>query len=125
MILTSSFITLNHLRFHAYHGVEAQERLTGNDYEVTIRIGYDISRAANTDLVVDTINYADVYGEVKEVMIHPSRLLENVVKRIADRLFTLWPAITSVDITVCKLNPPIGADCSGAAVEGHYISGKT
>ena len=42
MKLKESYIVLQDLRFHAYHGVLPQERLTGNDYVVNLRIGYDI-----------------------------------------------------------------------------------
>lgn len=121
MILKDSFITLSRLRFHAYHGVLAQERLTGNDYEVSLRIGYDTGKAARTDDVADTINYAEVFNEVRQVMEVPSRLIENVAERIAGRLFDRWQGVTSVSITVRKLNPPMGADCAGAAVEAHYV----
>lgn len=123
MILESSFITLSRLRFHAYHGVLAQERLTGNDYEVSLRIGYDTGKAAETDDVADTINYAEAYGEVRQVMETPSRLIENVAGRIAERLFMRWQDITTVCVTVRKLNPPMGADCDGAEVEAHYARG--
>ena len=40
------------MRFHAFHGVLSQERLVGNDYEVTVVMDSDIAAAALSDDVV-------------------------------------------------------------------------
>lgn len=125
MTLQESYIYLTNLRFHAYHGVMAQERLVGNDYEVSLRIGYDVASATLSDDVADTLNYADVYRLVAQEMTVPSRLLERVAYRIGDRLCRKYPAITSIDVRVTKNNPPMGADCDGAGVELHLINDKT
>ena len=67
------------MRFHAFHGVLPQERLVGNDYEVTVVMDSDIAAAALSDDVADTINYAEVYEVVRQVMMEPCHLLERVV----------------------------------------------
>ena len=121
MHLKSSFITISSMRFHAFHGVLEQERLTGNDYEVTVRIGVDLSTAAESDDVADTVNYATIYNKVSLVMQTPSRLIENVAHRIAEETFAVSESINSDDVTVCKKNPPMGADCRGAEVEMSYV----
>ena len=61
MKVSSSYITLRNLRFHATHGVMAQERITGGDFVVTVRVGYDITAAMASDAVDDTLNYAELY----------------------------------------------------------------
>jgi dihydroneopterin aldolase len=33
--------------------------------------------------------------------------------------------VTTVDLTLTKENPPMGADCDGASVELHLINDKT
>ena len=45
MAVKSSYILLENVKFYAFHGVLPQERKVGNDYQVSLRIGYDISRA--------------------------------------------------------------------------------
>lgn len=125
MTLTDSYITLNRLRFHAYHGVEAQERLTGNDYEVSVRIRTDLTQAAQTDALTDTVNYAEAYQLIAAVMGEPCQLLEHVAWRIGERLFRRWPEIAAIDVHLTKLNPPIGADTDGCGVELHLINDKT
>lgn len=125
MTLNESFIYINGLRFHAFHGVMPQERLTGNDYSVDIRIGYDVSKAMVSDDVDDTVNYADIKKITDQEMSVPSKLVERVAYRIADRISRRYPSISSIDIKVTKLNPPFGADCKGAGVELHLINDKT
>jgi dihydroneopterin aldolase len=125
MKIKESYIYLSSLRFHAYHGVMPQERLTGNDYEVSLKIGYDVSNAAISDEVDDTLNYAGVYDIVAQEMQVPSKLLERVAWRIGDRLFRRYAFIFTVDLRLTKLNPPMGADSLGAGVELHLINDKT
>ena len=119
MFLTESYIYINDIRLHALHGVLPQERLTGNDYIINIRIGYDISKAFTTDDVADTLNYAEVYNIVKTEMQTPSKLIEHVAGRIANRLLDEYAKISSIVLHITKRNPPMGADCQGAGVELH------
>ena len=121
MQMTESYILLEGIRLHARHGVMAQERLTGNDYTVSLRIGYDVSKAVETDRVEATLNYAEAYRVVKEEMAVPSDLVEHVAGRIAKRLFSDFPGVTSLAIRLLKDNPPMGASIEGAGVELHYI----
>lgn len=125
MAVKSSYILLENVKFYAFHGVLPQERKVGNDYQMSLRIGYDISRAMVSDDVNDTLNYAEVYQLLSQEMSVPSALLERVAGRIGDRLFRKFPAIQSIDLTIIKVNPPMGADSEGAGVEVHLINDKT
>lgn len=115
--LTTSRIFINDIILHAQHGVLPQEQLTGNDYKISVSLDYDISKAINTDNVADTINYAEVYEVIKEEMITPSKLIEHVAGRIAQRLLTQYPSVAAITLSITKLNPPMGAQCQGAGVE--------
>lgn len=120
-----SFIFLRDVRLRAFHGVDLQETAVGGDFVVNLRVGYDFSRAMATDDVGDTLSYADLYDIVKREMGVPSKLLEHVAGRIAAAVVEYCSAIRSVDLTVTKVNPPMGADCGGAGVEIHLINDKT
>ena len=125
MRIESGYIFLKDLRFHAFHGVMPQERKVGGDFLVSLRMGYDISKAMRTDEVSDTLNYAEVYALVRKEMEQPSALLERVAGRIAEALFASDPKILSIDLWLTKVNPPMGAECQGAGVELHLINDKT
>lgn len=119
MTLNSSYIILRDLHFHAFHGVMPQERITGNDYSVSVRIKYDVAKAMASDDVADTLNYAAVYDTVKEEMSKPSNLIEHLAGRTAHRLMEQFDGIEAIDTTITKTNPPMGADTAGAGIEIH------
>ena len=121
----AAYILLEELHFHAFHGVMPQESKVGGDFLLSLRLGYDITKAMQTDRVEDTLNYAEVYAVVKEEMEKPSALLEHVAGRIADALAVRFPQVTTIDLSLVKKNPPMGADCKGAGVELHLINDKT
>lgn len=125
MKLSSSYISLNRLRFHARHGVLPQERATGGEFIVSVRAKYLFDKALESDNVDDTINYAEIFEIVNKEMLTPSCLLEHLAGRIGRSIFNRMPMIESLDITVEKTNPPMGADSDGAAVELHLINDKT
>lgn len=125
MKLQTSYIYLRDLRFHAYHGVEALERTVGNDYQLSVRIQYDVSQAMLSDNVLDTINYADVYRLLEQEMQVPSNLLERVAYRMADRIQRCFAFVEAIDISLAKLNPPMGTNMGEAGVELHLINDKT
>ena len=120
MTLTDGFITLRNVRFRAFHGVLPQERQVGGDFLVTLRVGYPLERAMETDDVADTLDYSALYAIVEREMAVPSKLLEHVAERIVKAVTASFPKVTSVDMELTKQNPPMGADCDGAAVEVHF-----
>lgn len=125
MTIESSYIYLRDVRFHAFHGVMPQEGMVGGDFVVTLRVGYPLEKAMKSDEVADTLNYASLHEVVKCEMAIPSKLLEHVAGRIAKAVSTTFPQVTSIDLSLTKLNPPMGADCKGAGVEIHLINDKT
>lgn len=125
MKLMSSKIYLRNMLFHAFHGVLPQEGIVGNDYLVNLVLDYDFSSAMKTDDLQGTLNYAEVYQKVREEMAVPSKLLEHVAGRIAHRLFSDFPEIQKLQLSITKVNPPMGADSDGAGVEVVLTNDKT
>lgn len=125
MKLMSSKIYLRNVRFHAFHGVLPQEGIVGNDYLVNLVLDYDFSSAMKNDDLQGTLNYAEVYQKVREEMAMPSKLLEHVAGRIAHRLFSDFSEIQKLQLSITKVNPPMGADSDGAGVEVVLTNDKT
>ena len=121
MTIESSHITLNDLRFYAYHGVLPQERVVGGDYSISLRVVADLSKAIEQDDVNVTLNYATLYEVVQHEMNIPSNLLEHLAGRIGRTILDVFPQIEVIDLSVTKLNPPMGASCQGAGVELRMI----
>ena len=121
MRLTASYIHLRQVRFHAFHGVLPQERQVGADFVLDLKVGYPLEQAMQSDEVTDTLNYAALYDLVAHEMQQPSKLLEHVAGRIVEAIGKTFPQVTSIDLELIKLNPPMGADCEGASVEIHCL----
>ena len=121
MKLDKGYILLSDLCFHAFHGVLPQERLVGGNFVVDLRVGYPLAQAMTSDQVNDTLNYASLYALVEREMQQPSSLLEHVAGRIAQAIAKTFPQALSIDLTLTKQNPPMGADCKGAGVEMHFV----
>lgn len=115
----NSYVFLDRMHFFARHGVGGQETIVGNDFIIDLRLKTDIGRAAETDDVINTVSYADVYEAVKAEMAIPSKLLEHVCGRIIKRLFREFPTVESIDLKLSKRNPPMNADLDAAGVEVH------
>lgn len=119
MKINNSYILLKEIRCYAYHGVAPQENLIGNEYIIDLKLKVDISRAAQTDDVADTVNYAEVHHVIKTEMAVPSKLLEHVGGRIVEKLFQQFSTIEEIELRLSKRNPPMGADIDSAGIELH------
>ena len=109
-------ITLQAMKFYAYHGVLEQERRVGNTFVVDLTLMAPLEKAVQSDKLEDTINYAEVYELTKQEMNIPSQLLEHVAGRICRALRHHFPQIEQIEIRVSKLNPPFGGDVHSASV---------
>lgn len=114
MKIKEQTITLDSLRFYAYHGAEPQEAIVGAWYTVDISIKTDATLAVQSDDLNGTINYAKVTEIIKQQMEIRSALLEHVAGRITNALLDAFPAIHSLTIKVSKENPPVCATCASS-----------
>jgi dihydroneopterin aldolase len=57
-----------------------------------------------------------LYQLVKDEMEKPSKLLETVAEKIAERVMRDLPAVSQVELKIAKINPPIGGKCKRAAL---------
>jgi len=61
-------IELEGMEFKAYHGCLEQEKVRGNSFTVDFRGELDLSAAAESDNLNDTLNYGEIYDLVAEEM---------------------------------------------------------
>ena len=120
MQATDMYIRMEGMKFYAFHGVMPQENVVGSYFYIDLKLKTDFTRAAETDELEGTVSYADIYTIVKEEMETPSKLLEHVCQRIAQRIFTDFPTIEAIDIRLNKENPPMGACAKNIGVEVHF-----
>ena len=100
-------IELEGMEFKAYHGCLPHEKVRGNNFTVDFRGELDLSAAAESDNLDDTLNYADIYDIVSEEMSIPSELLENVAGRIVQAIAARFPQVESFSGRISKSRPPV------------------
>ncbi len=110
-------IRLIGLTFYGYHGVGAAERETGRQYEVDCELGVDLAEAGHSDELTDTIDYAQVYEVIRDIVTGRAfSLLEGLATELARVLLDQFDAY-SVTVRVRKLHPPINGPIDSIEVE--------
>lgn len=110
-------IKVKNIRVYAYHGCLVEEGKIGSDYRVDVAVKANLSKSATTDHLADTVDYVHLNKIVKEEMAIRSKLLEQVAKRILNRILSEIPMVKKADVAVSKLNPPIGGNVASVTVE--------
>lgn len=109
-------IKLKNIRVYAYHGCLVEESQIGSDYIVDLEVKTDLSKAAESDLLTDTVDYVHLQSIVTREMAERSKLLEHVAQRIIDSVLKEIKTVTKIRVSVAKKNPPIGGDVSEVRV---------
>ncbi|HZQ27381.1 MAG TPA: dihydroneopterin aldolase [Acidimicrobiales bacterium] len=112
-------IRLHGLRAVGTHGVLPEEQARPQPFEVDIDVEVDLSTAAASDALDDTVDYgslAEAAARIIETERH--QLMERLAGRIADVAMN-DPRVTAVTVTVRKLRPPVPVDLAWAGVTFH------
>ncbi|MBQ0050111.1 MAG: dihydroneopterin aldolase [Bacteroidales bacterium] len=113
-------ISLNGMRFYAYHGVFDDERKQGAWYVVHVHARVDCPKAMQSDNLEETLNYAAMAAVVSREMATPSQLIEHVGARIFEKLYQAFPVIRNLVVEIHKEHPPIPIECASSSfrIEG-------
>ena len=111
------YIQLRNVRFYAYHGVGEQETRVGAEYVVNLKAGLPMPPGCFSDNVAQTLNYAELYEEVRREFEKPCRLIEHLATNIAAALARRFEELESLEIEIVKVHPPIPSFTGSAAVE--------
>ncbi len=111
-----SRIELADMEFFAHHGCFYEERVIGNRFLVNLSVEYDCSKAMESDNIEDALNYQILFDIVKEQMMVPSNLLENVAGRIIGVIRCRFDYILSGTLSIDKLNPPLGGKVGSSRI---------
>jgi dihydroneopterin aldolase len=95
-------ISIKGLRAFGRHGVEPREREYGQDFLIDLECLLDLSEAAQTDLIENTVDYAELIGVVKLIIETETYfLLEALAKRLIDAILEM-PRVESVSVAISK-----------------------
>ena len=120
---TEVTVEVRGLSLFTHHGVTAAEREIGQRLVVDVRLEVGDVDATVTDLVEDTIDYAEVCNVVALVAQQRSyKTLERLCSAIADRLLDRFSA-DEVWVKAAKPEPPIALPVQEVSVEVWRQSG--
>jgi 7,8-dihydroneopterin aldolase/epimerase/oxygenase len=106
----SDSVFINGLVLHAYHGVMPHEGKVGQPFILDLVLDIDLSDAAKSDKLADTVSYDAVVNVVSRIFTGKSyRLVEAAAGAVADAVLQNFPPIQSVRITVRKPHAPVAA----------------
>jgi 7,8-dihydroneopterin aldolase/epimerase/oxygenase len=114
-------IGIEGISIRAVHGVYKAEHTAGNDFLVDVYLTCAIAKAATTDSLSDTIDYAAIYKIVLDEMAGKVHLLETLVQKIGQKLLDYNPDIQRVKLKITKLSPLYMPQCRHTFVEEEYI----
>jgi 7,8-dihydroneopterin aldolase/epimerase/oxygenase len=111
-------MVLKRIVYYGYHGVYPEENRLGQKYIVDLDLRLDLGRAALSDDVNDTVNYAEIHAVVKEIVEGPPvRLIETLTEKIASAVLRTYTSIIEATVSVTKPNPPFDITFDGVTVE--------
>jgi dihydroneopterin aldolase len=109
-------IEIENMEFYAFHGCYDTEKRVGNHFRVSLWLETDLSAAAESDRIDETVNYLTVYRLVADEMKTVSNLLEHVAGRIVEALYARFPSLEKVTVKVSKMTPPLGGPVEKTSV---------
>jgi dihydroneopterin aldolase len=105
-----AWIKVENIQVYAYHGCLEEEGKIGSDYIVDVEVEADFTKAAQSDELIDAIDYVHLNKIAVEEMAIRAKLLEHVNQRILDRIMEELPSVQKAIVSVAKINPPIGGN---------------
>lgn len=101
-------IIMKNLAFFGYHGVLQEENVLGQKFFIDIELYLDLKKAGLSDNVDDTISYADVYDNVKNIVENKKfNLLEALAEDIAMTTLNNYSNLQEISINIRKPEAPV------------------
>jgi len=112
-------IALTGLRVRGHHGVLPSERRAGQDFVVDVSLDLDLTPAALSDDVADTVDYGELAEALAAVVRgEPVNLLETLASRLSD-ICLADARVAAATVTVHKPQAPIPLNFLDVSVTVH------
>ncbi|MEW9702484.1 dihydroneopterin aldolase [Paenibacillus sp. SI8] len=111
-------IILSRMQFFGHHGVFQEENQLGQRFYVDVELMVPLDKPGKSDHLDDTINYAEVFFKVKDIVEGRTfKLIEALAENIASELLHTYTSINEVTVRVIKPHPPFAVIFDGVTVE--------
>lgn len=106
----SDRIFIRGLLVHAHHGLLSHESEVGQRFVIDLDLEIDLTRAAESDHLADTVSYAEVAQEaLRTFKARNFKLLEAAAGAVADAVLASFAPVAAVTVTIHKPHAPIAA----------------
>jgi 7,8-dihydroneopterin aldolase/epimerase/oxygenase len=113
----SDTIFIRGLSLHAYHGVMPYEGKVGQTFTIDLKLTIDLSAAAHSDKVLDTVSYDKVVACASQAFCAQRfRLIEAAAGSVADAVLAKFQRVREIEVTIHKPHAPIAATFSDVGV---------
>ncbi|MBO5463798.1 MAG: dihydroneopterin aldolase [Clostridia bacterium] len=111
-------IIIKGLKIKAFHGVNPQEKIDGQNFILDITAELDVKKAQLSDNVDHTVSYSDIIKTTTAVFTEKSyNLIETAANKVGMEIMRTYPKLRSVTVLLKKPEAPIKADFEYVAVE--------
>ncbi len=111
-------IIVKGLKLFAYHGVNPEEKVDGQNFILDITAELDASAAKVSDNVEDTVSYAKIIKTARAVFTERSYdLIEAAADKVGMEIMKMCPELENVTVLLKKPEAPIKAEFDYVAVE--------
>ncbi|MEJ7559874.1 MAG: dihydroneopterin aldolase [Pedobacter sp.] len=113
-------VALRDVKCFAYHGYYEEEQLTGIYFSLNVTVTFiPGNESENLD---KTVNYEVLNTIILEEMKVPKKLLETVVKNIMEQILSRYNFLSTAEVNIKKLNPPMPGQVGHSFVQLSYHS---
>lgn len=105
-------IRLRDIIVYGYYGASDPERQIGQRLLMDLDLAVDLSEAAASDGLADTVSYEEIYVAAQQLAGGTRcRLLEHLAQQVIDGLFHRFPRLAGVGVSLRKMNLPFPNTC--------------
>jgi len=115
-------VALKDVKCFAHHGYYPEEQLTGGHFMVDMTVTF--VHKGDTEDLAQTVNYEQLNTIILERMKDTQKMLETVVRNMIDQLVEQFSFISSAEVSIKKLNPPMQGEIGHSLVKLSYQAEK-
>ncbi len=111
-------ININNLAVDCIIGINPSERTRTQPLLISAKLGVDLAHCAYTRHLKDTVNYADVCNDLRELAIKmKAELLEVLADKMCELIFIKHKKVSSIELTLLKPQAVVDAQSVGISIE--------
>lgn len=110
-------VFLEGVELFGYIGVLEHEKRNGQTFYIDILLGVDLRKAGRSDMLDETVSYAEVFTLAEQLMDEARcDLIETYAEQLSDEIFRYFDRVRTTEITVRKPEAPIEGNFRAAGV---------